>query len=55
MKLRQKQKDALLGKGSFGKVSETNLEKQTKILVDLVKSVRMNNFRIEQLVQELYT
>ena len=54
-KLRQKRADALNGNGSFGAVSEKNLEKLTKELVGYVKLVRMNNFRIEQLVQELYT
>ena len=54
-KLRQKRADALNGNGSYGAVSEKNLEKLTKELVGYVKLVRMNNFRIEQLVQELYT
>ena len=54
-KLRQKRADALAGKGSFGAVSEKNLEKLTVELVGYVKLVQMNNFRIEQLVQELYT
>ena len=43
------------GSGSFGAVSEKNLDKLTTELVGYVKLVRMNNFRIEQLVQELYT
>jgi len=54
-KLRQKQKEAAMGKGSFGAVSEKNLVKLHAELVGYVKNVRMNNFRIEQLVQELYT
>ena len=54
-KLRQKRADALNGNGSYGAVSEKNLEKLTKELVGYVKQVRMNNSRIEQLVQELYT
>ncbi|MDA0786575.1 MAG: RNA polymerase sigma factor RpoD, partial [Proteobacteria bacterium] len=54
-KLRQKRTDAANGTGSFGAASEKNLEKLTKELVGYVKLVRMNNFRIEQLVQELYT
>jgi RNA polymerase primary sigma factor len=54
-KLREKRAGAAIGKGSFGAVSEKNLEKSTKELVTHVKTVRMNNFRIEQLVQELYT
>ncbi|MAI49666.1 MAG: RNA polymerase sigma factor RpoD [Rhodospirillaceae bacterium] len=54
-KLRQKRADALNGNGSFGAVSEKNLKKLTRELVGYVKLVRMNNFRIEQLVQELYT
>ena len=54
-KLRAKRTDALLGKGSFGSVSEKNLTKLTRELIAFVKSVRMNAFRIEQLVQELYT
>jgi RNA polymerase primary sigma factor len=54
-KLRQKRADAANGTGSFGAVSEKNLEKLTKELVGYVKLVRVNNIRIEQLVQELYT
>jgi len=54
-KLRAKRIEALLRKRSFGGVSEKNLTKLTRELVLLVKSVRMNSFRIEQLVQELYT
>jgi len=54
-KLRQKRKEAALGKSSFGAVSEKNLDKLHAELVGYVKNVRMNNFRIEQLVQELYT
>ena len=54
-KLRAKRKEAEMGNGSFGAVSEKNLEKLHAELVGYVKNVRMNNFRIEQLVQELYT
>ena len=54
-KLRAKRADALQGRGSFGAVSEKNLEKLSIELIEYVKSVRLNNFRIEQLVQELYT
>ena len=54
-KLRAKRTGALLGTGSFGGISEKNLTKLTRELVTFVKSVRMNAFRIEQLVQELYT
>jgi RNA polymerase primary sigma factor len=54
-KLRSKRKEADIGNGAFGAVSEKNLEKATEELVTAVKSVRLNNFRIEQLVQELYT
>ena len=55
VKLRARRADAAAGKGSFGKISATNLEKYTEDIVKHVKSVRMNSFRIEQLVQELYT
>ena len=55
VKLRARRTDAAAGKGGFGKVSAKNLEKHTEDIVKHVKSVRMNNFRIEQLVQELYT
>jgi RNA polymerase primary sigma factor len=54
-KLRQKRAEAANGKGTFGAVSVKNLDKLTKELVGYVKLVRMNNVRIEQLVQELYT
>ncbi len=54
-KLRSKRKEADIGNGAFGAVSEKNLDKATEELVTAVKSVRLNNFRIEQLVQELYT
>ena len=54
-KLREKRKAAEQGNGSFGAVSEKNLGKMHAELVGYVKNVRMNNFRIEQLVQELYT
>ena len=55
VKLRGRRADAAAGKGSFGKISARNLEQYTEDIVKHVKSVRMNNFRIEQLVQELYT
>ena len=54
-KLRAKRKEAERGNGSFGAVSEKNLAKLHNELVGYVKKVRINNFRIEQLVQELYT
>ena len=54
-KLRTKRSETLLGNSSFGAISEKNLTKLTRELVIFVKSVRMNSFRIEQLVQELYT
>tara|TARA_Y100001954_G_scaffold231175_1_gene280057 strand:+ start:1068 stop:3374 length:2307 start_codon:yes stop_codon:yes gene_type:complete len=54
-KLRAKRKEAERGNGSFGAVSEKNLAKLHNELVGYVKNVRINNFRIEQLVQELYT
>ena len=54
-KLLAKRKEAELGNGSFGAVSAKNLEKLHSELVGYVKKVRMNNYRIEQLVQELYT
>ena len=54
-KLLAKRKEAELGNGSFGTVSAKNLEKLHSELVGYVKKVRMNNYRIEQLVQELYT
>ncbi|MEC7488079.1 MAG: RNA polymerase sigma factor RpoD [Pseudomonadota bacterium] len=54
-KLRARRADAAVGKASFGTVSAKNLEKLTRGLVGHVKNVKMNNFRIEQLVQELYT
>tara|TARA_B100000676_G_C18017595_1_gene810595 strand:+ start:10 stop:1611 length:1602 start_codon:yes stop_codon:yes gene_type:complete len=54
-KLRAKRKEAEFGNGSFGAISEKNLAKLHIELVGYVKNVRMNNFRIEQLVQELYT
>ena len=54
-RLLAKRKEAELGNGSFGTVSTKNLEKMHGELVGCVKKVRMNNYRIEQLVQELYT
>ena len=55
VKLRARRAEASAGKGSFGKISAKNMEKHTEDIVKHVKSVRMNGFRIEQLVQELYT
>ena len=54
-KLRHKRADSVRGKGSFGLVSDKNLTKLSKDLINAVKKVQMNTFRIEQLVQELYT
>jgi RNA polymerase primary sigma factor len=53
-RLAQKQKDASKGRDTFGKASERKLEAHTQELVTLVKSLRLNNGRIDQLVQELY-
>ena len=54
-RLRTRRAAAAAGKGRFGKVSERNLETQTERLVVLVKSVRMNDVRVQHLVNELYT
>jgi RNA polymerase primary sigma factor len=53
-RLSQKQKDASKGRDTFGKASERKLEAHTQELVGLVKSLHLNNARIDQLVQELY-
>ena len=54
-KLRAKRAEAVAGTGAFGTVSQKNLDKLTIELIGYVKTVRMHNVRIEQLVQELYT
>ena len=54
-KLRAKRDAAAQGKGSFGKISREKLEKFSSELIDLVRNVRINNQRIEHLMQELYT
>ena len=54
LKLVAKQDAAAKGGPAFSRASERRLEKLNGELVDLVKSVRINNARIDQLVQELY-
>ena len=54
LKLVAKQDAAAKGGQAFSRASERRLEKLNGELVDLVKSVRINNARIDQLVQELY-
>ena len=54
LKLVAKQEAAAKGGPAFSRASERRLEKLNSELVDLVKSVRINNARIDQLVQELY-
>ena len=54
LKLVAKQEAAAKGGPAFSRASERRLEKLNGELVDLVKSVRINNARIDQLVQELY-
>jgi RNA polymerase primary sigma factor len=49
-----KRHEASKGGAEFSRASERRLEKLNVEMVDLVKSVRLNNARIDQLVQELY-
>jgi len=49
-----KRQEALKSGAVFNRASERRLEKLNEEMVELVKSVRMNNARIDQLVQELY-
>ena len=49
-----KRHEASNGGAEFSRASERRLEKLNGEMVELVKSVRLNNARIDQLVQELY-
>jgi RNA polymerase primary sigma factor len=49
-----KRHDATKGGTDFSRASERRLEKLNAEMFELVKSVRLNNARIDQLVQELY-
>jgi RNA polymerase primary sigma factor len=49
-----KRHEATKGGAEFSRASERRLEKLNTEMVELVKSVRLNNARIDQLVQELY-
>ena len=49
-----KRHDATKGGTDFSRASERRLEKLNAEMSELVKSVRLNNARIDQLVQELY-
>ncbi|MDA1325940.1 MAG: RNA polymerase sigma factor RpoD, partial [Proteobacteria bacterium] len=49
-----KRDGAVKGKDLFSKASERRLQKLNQEMVECVKSIRLNNARIDQLVQELY-
>ena len=55
LKLRKKRTDANANRGTFGAISKRNLEKFNKEIVAHVKSLCMNENRVGQLVQELYS
>ena len=54
MRLLVKRQEADKGGAEFSRASERRLEKLNEEMVELVKHVRLNNARIDQLVQELY-
>src|SRR4029079_15346094 len=53
-KLQSRKLDSLKGGDDFSRASERRHDKLHEDLVTLVKSVRLNNYRIEALVQQLY-